>query len=494
MRTAALAALTLSLIPVGSLRGADKPWTEVKSPNFTVVTNADEKKARKVAWQFEQIRAVMAKVWPWAQLEMSRPILILAAKDEKTMRSLVPKYFEGGDNDTLTAYVTSSDRHYVTLRADLESDPGQGHANPYRGAYWSYVSVALDNSMGVRLPPWIQRGIAEFFSNTVVREKEVLVGIPIVWELERLRTRGRPTVADLVNATYDSQLVRDDYKREVFDAASWALVHMTLFHQKGAYRAGLTAYMNAIAKGKNGAAAAESLGDLSRIQDDLAVYIDKKLYTYVRMPLAVDVKPETFPARPMTPAQSAARRAGLHVAMGRSADALTVLDEARRIDPKEPAVAEVEGLIADREDKDAEARSAYRRAADGSSESDHVYYRLAQLEWKQGADKAHLEANQKLLRRAVELNPQSAGALSYLAEVTADLGNAAEGLLLVQRAIKLEPSRSYHYAALAHVYWVLRQADNTRQAAEVAMRAATTDGERRRAQWYLDNLAKNVKP
>jgi len=36
---------------------------EVKSPHFTVVTNAGEKAGRKVAWQFEQIRAAMATVF-----------------------------------------------------------------------------------------------------------------------------------------------------------------------------------------------------------------------------------------------------------------------------------------------------------------------------------------------------------------------------------------------------------------------------------------------
>jgi hypothetical protein len=33
-------------------------WVEVRSPNFTVISNAPEKEARKIAGQFEEIRRV----------------------------------------------------------------------------------------------------------------------------------------------------------------------------------------------------------------------------------------------------------------------------------------------------------------------------------------------------------------------------------------------------------------------------------------------------
>jgi hypothetical protein len=37
-----------------SARAAPPPWLEVKSPHFTVVTNASEKTGRRLAWEFEQ--------------------------------------------------------------------------------------------------------------------------------------------------------------------------------------------------------------------------------------------------------------------------------------------------------------------------------------------------------------------------------------------------------------------------------------------------------
>jgi len=47
-------ALVLLLLPISAL-AADN-WVEVRSPHFTVQSNAGEKEARKVADQFEPIR------------------------------------------------------------------------------------------------------------------------------------------------------------------------------------------------------------------------------------------------------------------------------------------------------------------------------------------------------------------------------------------------------------------------------------------------------
>ena len=42
----------------GSVFAADAQWIEVKSPHFSVVTDAREKRGRETAMRFEQMRAV----------------------------------------------------------------------------------------------------------------------------------------------------------------------------------------------------------------------------------------------------------------------------------------------------------------------------------------------------------------------------------------------------------------------------------------------------
>src|SRR5689334_13978332 len=93
MRTFVVALYVTALAHAAA--AAPAPWVEVKSAHFTVVTDAGEKSGRRTAWQFEQIRSALVQVWPWAKIDTGRPFLIFAARDESTLRTLAPQYWEG---------------------------------------------------------------------------------------------------------------------------------------------------------------------------------------------------------------------------------------------------------------------------------------------------------------------------------------------------------------------------------------------------------------
>src|SRR6266567_6218210 len=84
--------LLLPIILASQLAGREKPdrWLEVRSPHFRVIGNGSEKQARKVAYQFERIRAAFQKAFPGVRVDPSAPIIVLAAKDEKTFNALTP--------------------------------------------------------------------------------------------------------------------------------------------------------------------------------------------------------------------------------------------------------------------------------------------------------------------------------------------------------------------------------------------------------------------
>src|SRR6202789_2382253 len=81
-----------AILWAASLPGAKHElWFEARSPNFIVVSNAGEKQARKTAIRFEQIRAVFRRSLAVAGQHPSPLITIMAAKDEGTMKSLLPQ-------------------------------------------------------------------------------------------------------------------------------------------------------------------------------------------------------------------------------------------------------------------------------------------------------------------------------------------------------------------------------------------------------------------
>src|SRR2546425_7266132 len=77
-------ALVLLLLPLCAV-AADN-WIEVRSPHFTVNTNAGERDARRIADQFEQIRQMFHAAFAGLRVDPAQPIVIVAAKNESTIK------------------------------------------------------------------------------------------------------------------------------------------------------------------------------------------------------------------------------------------------------------------------------------------------------------------------------------------------------------------------------------------------------------------------
>ena len=75
-----------------SLAAQTDAWLEVRTPSFSVVTNSTEKDGRRIARQFEQMRAVFHRLYPETDLETATPIVVLAVTDKKILRRSNPPF------------------------------------------------------------------------------------------------------------------------------------------------------------------------------------------------------------------------------------------------------------------------------------------------------------------------------------------------------------------------------------------------------------------
>ena len=64
---------------------ADPQWIEVRSPNFSVITDAGDKRGRDVALHFEQMRSVFGTLMTRANVNLSVPLQIVAFRNTKEM-------------------------------------------------------------------------------------------------------------------------------------------------------------------------------------------------------------------------------------------------------------------------------------------------------------------------------------------------------------------------------------------------------------------------
>ena len=481
-----LALVLCLMIGAASATAAPPPWIEVKSTHFTVITDAGDKSGRKTAWQFEQIRMALLQVWPWAQIDSGRPFVVFAARDENTLKTLGPQYWEGKRFRPVSFGTAGRDRQYIALRTDSD-EPTDIGTNPYQSAYWSYVGSVFNRSFPRRLPAWYSRGIAEVMSNTIVRDKELHVGRPLRSNIETVRQHSLVPLGELLSADYASRWLTQGVEVEIFDANAWALVHYLMFGEERAHAAKVNQFNRLLYSGTDPELAVrEAFGDMKPYHAEMKRYVERNLFGYVRIPVSLDTRPEAYAVRTLAPGESAVLRGEMLAAMDRPVEARAFAAEAAKADPGLPGPSEIEATLLERENRSEEAKAAYAKAAERGSQRAHVYYRLAQLEWAPNLDKADKARLAASLEKARALEPTSADTLSFLADLKADLGQGADALVLVQKAIEIEPAESYHRLTLARVLWDLQRPDEAMRAAQTALQAADDDASRKSAQEFLD--------
>ena len=98
------------------------------------------------------------------------PLVILAAKDEASLRAVLPGFWEKkGGLHPAGIFVRGPEKNYVALRMDITGP------HSYHVIYHEYFHMITSLNFG-NLPLWLNEGLAEFFATAVVHDEEVDVG------------------------------------------------------------------------------------------------------------------------------------------------------------------------------------------------------------------------------------------------------------------------------------------------------------------------------
>jgi TonB family protein len=462
----------LVLAGASSTAQAASTWLEIDSPHFTLISSDNEGRTRDIAAQFEQIRGVVARLWPWAKVDTDRPVMILCVADEDGMNRLAPPDWKRGGSVRLTSvFASAPERYYIALRSDMRAGDQEG-INPYYDAYWSYLSLALGSSIDVRLPTWLASGVVGVMANTLVRANEVQVGRVLPAHLRALRQATRLPLRQLVVADSQSPWYADPNRRFAFDAESTLLLHMLLFgdeHNQQADR--LDAFIKRLMEGKSAAGAfEESFGSPDALENGFASYFTRPILTFRRVPADLRVTQDRWPARRLSVAEASTAVAAYHVATERFVDAAAEIRQAREADATLTMTSDVEGMLLERTNESEKARLAFEKAVEAGSTNFYTYYRLAEMMSSPDASRATVARTETLLERSIALNDAFPRAQSRLSEVKAELGKADEAVELARTAVAMTPNAFGAHYALARA---LATGDRFADAVREARRAAT---------------------
>ncbi|MGA2808932.1 MAG: tetratricopeptide repeat protein [Terracidiphilus sp.] len=438
-----------------ALRAAES-WIELRSPHFTVLTDSNEKQARHIADQFERMRWVFQTMYPKVNVDPPQPIVVLAARDQKSFATLEPAaYLAKGQIKLGGLFLQAPDTNYMLLRLDA------GEEHPYAAIYHEYTHLQFA-SVSAWLPLWLNEGFAEFMQNTEIRDKDVFVGQPNVDDILYLRQNRIIPLSVLFSVDRNSPYYHEEQKGSVFYAESWALTHYleVTDHEKGANRLG--DYFRLVSQHVDPVTAGETaFGDLKKLQTALEYYIQVGNYKQFKLSsAAAPIDESAYKVRLLTPAETDAVRADFLVDVRRTAEARTLLEGLLKQNPDNAQAHEGMGHLEQREGDLDGARKSFEQAVKLGSQSYLAHYSFAMLTMMQGGGEPDKRVEESL-RAAIRLNPRYAPAYGLLAEVLAMQREKLDEARLVNlKAIELDPANVSYRVNAANILMSLdRYAD-----------------------------------
>ena len=440
-----------------SAHAADQQWVEVSGPHFTVLTNANEKQGRRIAAQFERMRAVFHLLMPSASDTAGSPIVVLALRNKADFAAVEPEAYLGkGKLELAGLFERAPDKNYILLRLDADGE------HPYATIYHEYTHYMLRNA-SQWMPLWMNEGLAQFYQNSDILQKYVLVGKPDANDILFLRQTALLPLKTLFAVDAASPYYHEEQKGSVFYAESWVLTHYLLVTDQKTHQHRMQDYAELLAKkGDPVHAAEQAFGNLDRLQLELFAYVHTGDYMAFQVKTTVTIDETAFVSRPVTTADADATRADVMVYVKRTADAKALLDNVLREDPNNALAHEAMGFLSFHEDKLEDARKWYGEAVrlDSKSYLANYYYGVMsmQADYRERGSVGADASIEKSLRNCIALNPGFAPAYDALAQVVSeDPQRTSEAHMLNVQAVSLEPDQLQYRLNAANVLMRTKQ-------------------------------------
>lgn len=441
-----LAALVLSLcFGIPSASAGTKPWIEVRSQHFRVLTNGSQGDARRVAYEFEQMRYVFVTQFPKFRLESGAPLLVLAARDESTEKALEPALWKMKGAKPVGEFHHGWEKQYVMVRLDTW---GQG---AHEVVYHEYAHSVLHlNSHW--LPVWLDEGMAEFFAYSRFRQHEIYIGAPT----ERYRTIvSKPLlpIETLISADRRSPYYHDEDKIQMFYAESWGLVHFMIFGpgMEGGKR--LDEFFSLVQQGTEQKKAFQQVfGDFRSMDKALNAYLRQFVLKSGVLANPPQIDEKSIDSRSLSEAETEAELGGFHLWTHDLSGARLLLEQALMEDSKLGLAHEAMGFLRFVDGKDSDATTEFSKAYELDN---NLYLSLFAKTMLSPTAASNATADQNTLREnlstVLKLNPKFAPAYVELARLAVRRNDLRTALALSRKAEELEPSRAGYHLMSGHI-------------------------------------------
>jgi tetratricopeptide (TPR) repeat protein len=471
-------AIVFSLVPPAS--AAEPQWIEIRSPHFSVVTDAGEKHGREVAMRFEQMRAVFAALLVKANVNSPIPLEIVAFRNSKELRQYAPLW-KGKPVELAGLFQGSEDRTFIMLDVSVE--------NPWTVVFHEYAHQLMNAMMTDSIDPWFEEGFAEYFSSIEVDSKEARVGKVPEYDYRILQQEGMMKIADLFNVRQKSSTYNESGDhRTTFYVESSMVVHYLYDNNMIPKLSDYFALK--LDQGMPVEQAIQQSFGMSSTQFDkiLRNYVSGGRYKYFPIANPPSIVSKDFAMKPLAPSDSSEILADIHL---------------HSFDYREKAIAEFQQILQSNPNHAAtlldlgyaylqkrdfqRADEYFKRSAQADSNDPRVHYYLALLRSGEGsfANPSDLPETIRELEMAIALDPKFADPYMLLAFAQTGEGDPAKGLASMQKAVSLNPRNENYHLNLAQMYLMNQKPDQAIAILRALRNSANPEVAQRAAQGLL---------
>ncbi len=353
----------------------------MKSDHFEIMSTAGEKATREILVDFERVRDFFVQTLGKSK-GFEHPLRVVVFRTRKEFEEYRFKEFSAA------YYRPGAERDYIVLTATLP--------DTFPVALHEYFHLVAKHT-GIKIPSWLNEGMAELYSTLETGGEKVLVGRMIAGRHAALLTDRWVPLLTILDVDHNSPYYNEKSKASSFYNESWALAHMLCLSKE--YRPGFDGFLKLITKGVGSREALEKtyLKPVEAIDRDLQTYLRGTSFQALQINMRL-----AKPGGPMAPVQ---------------ADPFRVRFTLVELGARDPAERrkQLQGLVTD-----------FPNEAEGHAA-------LGYAEWAEGGDP--LEAFRKAYQRGHRA-PQFLSDFGRLAERT----DPEEAVAVLTQLVELQPA------------------------------------------------------
>jgi Flp pilus assembly protein TadD len=451
-------------------------WTGQATAHFAIFTAQHGGGGRELLERLEMARLFFEKTG-WASRDLKQPLSILAFNSEKEFDAYRPI------SSAFAFYQHTREGDFVLMRS-LEPEH-------YSAVVHEYTHFIVEHS-GLKLPIWLNEGLADFYSTLESRQAQAIVGGAPAGREETLRHNDWMDWQALTAVDHDSPYYRQLDRMRIFYSQSWALVHLLALNT--AYEDKLHGFLTAIS-GSSPAADPwsptyhKTLHDLgSEAEQDFRA---NRLKSQV---VDLDIRPGALQSAEVA---DPIKQTEFALADAQAANPSALEDAKLRLEmltvkyPDDPRAEESLGFLMWRVGRKSEAEQHFACAVKNRSQDPEVLFLLAHIELARGGSS---DEAIDLLQRSLLGNPTYYNALLELGFAAAkrekfELAADTLGKITEPRA---EHAFQISYT-LAYCLSELHQNNRARASAEQSRKIASNPNDKQQAAELLAYIQQGLK-